>query len=281
MSHLAPRAGVGLKAAHARPILDTQAEAPLDGLWLEVHPENYMLPGGPQHAWLTALADRHALSFHGVGASLGGPDPLDGDHLTALRALIARYQPAQVSEHATWSAASGQYFPDLFPLPRTQAALTRLSAQVDAFQTAIGRTVLLENPSVYLPIKAEMDEPDFLAEVCRRTGCGLLVDVNNIYVSAQNVGGDAVAYIDAVDARLVGEIHLAGHAPDDAFPGLLIDTHGAPIAAPVWALYARLIERIGPRPTLIERDANIPEWPTLLAERNRADAILQDQGRAA
>jgi hypothetical protein len=270
MTPLAPRAGVGLKAAHARSILETQ----VDGLWLEIHPENYMVAGGPQHAWLSALAERHALSFHGVGASLGGPDPIDQDHMSNLKALIQRYEPAQVSEHATWSAANTRYHPDLFALPRTREALSHLCTQVDAFQTAIRRTILLENPSSYLPLKAEMDEPDFLAEVCRRTGCGLLVDVNNIFISANNVGGDAGAMIDAIDGQLVGEVHLAGHARDDQIPELLIDSHGAPIAAEVWALFERLITRIGPRPTIIERDANIPAWDELLDERDLADGVL-------
>jgi uncharacterized protein (UPF0276 family) len=271
MIPLSPRAGVGFKAAHARSILET---AP-DGLWLEVHPENYMVAGGPKLAWLEALAQTHALSFHGVGASLGGPDDLDTDHLKALKRLIDRFEPASVSEHATWSAGGGQYFPDLFPIPRTSVALQRLVDQVDRFQSAIGRRILLENPSVYLPIAAEMDEPDFLSEVCRRTGCGLLLDINNVFVSANNVGGDALSYLNAVDARLVGEIHLAGHDEDAAVKGLLIDTHGAAIAADVWALYERVIAQIGPRPTLIERDNNVPAFDVLMEERNRADALLQ------
>lgn len=270
MPPLVTRAGVGFKAAHARPILETQ----IDGLWLEVHPENYMVDGGPQLAWLTAMRERHPLSFHGVGASLGGPDPLDGAHLAALKALIDRFEPESVSEHATWSSAHGQYFPDLFPLPRTGAALTCLCDNIDAFQTALGRRILIENPTVYLPVTSEMDEPDFLAEVCARTGCGLLVDVNNVFVSANNVGGDPHAYLARVDGRWVGEIHLAGHEPDDNVADLLVDTHGAPITEAVWSLYEELIARIGPRPTLIERDTNLPSWPELLAERNRADAVL-------
>ena len=275
---LPARAGVGLKPEHYRAVLDSA----IDGLWLEVHPENYMVAGGPRLAWLDALRGQHSLSFHGVGASLGGPDPLDGDHLHALKQLIDRFEPASVSEHVAWCAAGGRYFADLFPLPRTDEALCHLINRIDAFQTALGRTILIENPSVYLPLKSEMDEPDFLVELCRRTGCGLLLDVNNVYVSAINTGFDAATYMDAIPGTYVGEVHLAGHEADarrgDA---LLIDTHGAPVAEAVWRLYHRLIDRIGSRPTLIERDANIPCFGDLIAERDRADALLQRQLEAA
>ena len=275
---LPQRAGIGLKPDHYRAILNCAAE----GLWLEAHPENYMVEGGPRLAWLEALRARHPLSFHGVGASLGGPDPIDTDHLKALKALIARFEPAVVSEHVAWSAAGGRYFADLFPLPRTDEALCWLAGRIDAFQTALGRAILVENPSVYLPLKSEVDEPDFLVELCKRTGCGLLLDVNNVFVSANNTGFDAGAYIDAIPGHLVGEVHLAGHEAD-ARKGasLLIDTHGAPVAEPVWALYERLILRIGSRPTLIERDANIPDFETLLAERDRADLALARELEAA
>lgn len=268
---LPPRAGIGLKPEHYRAVLDS---AP-DGLWLEVHPENYMIEGGPRLAWLEAIAGRHPISFHGVGASLGGPDPLDKHHLHALKRLIDRFAPAQVSEHVAWSAAGGRYFADLFPLPRTDETLCLLSERIDAFQCALGRTILVENPSVYLPIRSEMDEPDFLVELCQRTGCGLLLDVNNVYVSAANTHFDARAYVDAVPSHLVGEIHLAGHEADARRGAdLLIDTHGAPVADEVWALYERLIDRVGSRPTLIERDANIPSFAELIEERARAEAVL-------
>jgi hypothetical protein len=273
-----PRAGVGLKPDHYRAILDS---AP-GGLWLEAHPENYMVAGGPRLAWLEAIRERHALSFHGVGASLGGPDPLDGEHLRALNGLIHRFEPALVSEHVAWSAAGGRYFADLFPLPRTRAALGWIAERIDAFQSALGRSILVENPSVYLPLKSEMDEPDFLVEICRRAGCGILLDVNNVHVSANNTGFDPTAYIDAIPGHLVGEIHLAGCEPDAAKgAALLIDTHGAPISEPVWTLFHRLIGRIGPRPTLIERDADIPPFAELMAERERADAVLRPQLAAA
>lgn len=269
--HLPARAGIGLKPEHYRAVLDGD----VDGLWLEVHPENYMVDGGPRLAWLEAIRDRHPLSFHGVGASLGGPDPLDIQHLNKLRTLIDRFQPNVVSEHVAWSAAGGRYFADLFPLPRTDEALCCLTDRIDAFQRALGRSILIENPSVYLPLKSEMDEPDFLAELCRRTGCSLLLDVNNVHVSANNTGANARAYIDAIPGHLVGEIHLAGFEADARRgTSLLIDTHGAPVDEDVWRLYRRLIERIGSRPTLIERDANIPPFQELMAERNRADAAL-------
>lgn len=270
MTHLPPRAGVGLKADHAAAILETST----DGLWLEVHPENYMVAGGPRLAMLDAMAERFPLSFHGVGASLGGVDPFDEAHLAALKNLIDRFNPASVSEHATWSSSEGRYAPDLLPLPRTQKALLHLCERVDAFQSVIGRRILLENPSVYLRMQSELDEPDFLAEVARRTGCGLLLDINNVFVSAANTGGNGDAYIDRVDPRLVGEIHLAGHSEDDAVPGLLIDTHGAPIADGVWALYHRAIARLGAKPVLIERDNDIPSWAILKDERDRADDAL-------
>lgn len=269
---LPPRAGIGLKAEHYRAVLDSAVE----GLWLEVHPENYMVEGGPRLAWLEAIRERRPLSFHGVGASLGGPDPLDAQHLEGLRHLIDRFAPASVSEHVAWSAARGRYFADLFPLPRTDEALCWLADRIDAFQAAIGRSILVENPSVYLPIKSEMDEPDFLVELCQRTGCGLLLDVNNVHVSANNTGFDAGAYIDAIPGHLIGEVHLAGHEADARRgAALLVDTHGAPVAEPVWALYERLIARVGSRPTLIERDANIPPFEILMAERARADEALR------
>jgi len=229
--------------------------------------------------------------LHGVGLSLGGAEPLDRDHLMALLRLVDRFQPGLVSEHFAWSTRDGVYFADLFPVPTTRAALTVVCDHIDQTQTALGRQILLENPALYVELKGEMAEPDFLAEVCARTGCGLLLDVNNVYVSAHNVGRDARAYIDAIPAERVGEIHMAGHAADEG-PGadeglggvgsgnvgggaLLIDNHGAPIAEDVWDLYAYTLARIGPRPTLIERDANLPPFAELLAERDRADAALR------
>ncbi len=275
---LPPRCGVGLKPEHYRAALDTDA----DGLWFEIHPENYMCDGGPRHRWLAAARERTALSFHGVGASLGGPDPLDRGHLRRLHELVQRYEPAQISEHVAWSAAGGRYFADLFPLPYTREAARWLTDRIDAFQNAIGRRILIENPSVYVALKSEMSEAGFLAEVCAASGCGVLFDVNNAYVSANNLGSDARALIDAIPGRLVGEVHLAGHEPDTLLgEALLIDTHAAPVADPVWELYERLIARIGPKPTLIERDAALPPFSELLGERARAERVLADLAEAA
>lgn len=265
-------AGIGLKPDHYAEVLSAER-----ALWVEVHPENYMVDGGPRLAWLAALRDGRGLSFHGVGASLGGLDPLDRDHLAALAALIRRFEPDQVSEHATFSAAGGRYFADLLPLPRTREALVHLSARVAAFQDAIGRRVLIENPTNYLPFASEMDEPDFLVEVARRAGCGLLLDVNNVWIGAVNVGIDPRAYVDALPADLVGEIHVAGHAPDPNLgAGFLIDSHGAPVSEEVWDLLAHALDRLGPKPVLVERDADIPPFADLKAERDRAEGLIRD-----
>jgi uncharacterized protein (UPF0276 family) len=269
---IAPAAGLGLKPQHyAEAISD-----PAAGAWFEVHPENYMCDGGPRHTALAQVRDRHPLSFHGVGLSLAGDEAPDDMHLARLRRLADRYEPFVVSEHLAWSRRGGVYRPDLLPFPRTQAALQRISRHIDRTQEALGRRILIENPSLYLALNGhEYGETDFLVSLCRRTGCGLLLDVNNVHVSANNLGYSAEAYIDAIPAALVGEIHLAGHAPDPALgEDLLIDSHGAPVDDAVWRLYRRLIERTGPRPTLIERDDNIPAYADLAAERDAAARIL-------
>lgn len=267
-----PTAGLGLKAQH---YVEAHA-ATAAGLWFEVHPENYMCDGGPRLAWLEAIRSRHPLSLHGVGLSLASDADPDPDHLAALAKLADRFQPFVVSEHLAWSRSGGTYRPDLLPFPRTHGALDRIAANVSRTQDALRRSILIENPSLYVPLKGhEMDEVTFLAELGRRTGCGVLLDVNNVYVSANNLGFSAEAYIDAVPADLIGEIHLAGHAPDETHgPALLIDTHGAPIAEPVWRLYERLIRRVGARPTLIERDDQIPPFDDLLEERDRSADLL-------
>ncbi|MGK0267182.1 MAG: hypothetical protein ACI82N_001435 [Maricaulis sp.] len=266
-----PSAGLGLKPEYFRPALDEQAA----GLWFEVHPENYMSAGGPRLAWLDAIAASKPLSLHGVGLSLGGLEPPDPAHLQRWKTLIDRYQPVRISEHLAWSVHSGTYFNDLLPTPMTRAALDRFCAHVDAMQTALGRSVLIENPSRYLPLREEIPEAEFLAETVRRTGCGLLLDVNNLHVSAHNLGFDIAAWLDAIPGEAVGEIHLAGHEADLELGGeLLIDTHGAPIADPVWDLFETVIARLGPRPVLIERDNNIPAFGELLAERDRAQRVL-------
>lgn len=268
-------AGLGFKPEH----FDEAMTSPAADLWFEVHPENYMMAGGPRLAMLEALRRRRPLSLHGVGLSLAADRDPDREHLTRLKALVDRVQPALVSEHLAWSGWNGAYLPDLLPFPRTRAARDRLAANIGRTQDALGRTILVENPSLYLPLDGhEMGEAEMLAELCRRTGCGLLVDVNNIHVTATNLGFEPTAYLDALPAEAIGEIHLAGHRLD---PGgtLLIDSHDAPVAPAVWALYRRLVGRIGPRPTLIERDANLPPFADLMVERAHAEHIL-DQARA-
>ena len=246
------------------------------GLWFEVHPENYMVQGGPRLHWLERIRRVWPLSLHGVGLSLAGDERPDREHLARFRALIDRFEPFVVSEHLAWSQRGGVYHPDLLPFPRSRQALDRIVANLGRTQDALGRRVLIENPSLYLPIKGhEMSEVDFLADLAKRSGCGLLVDVNNIHVSANNLGFSAEAYLDAIPAAAVGELHLAGHAADENVgAALLIDTHGQPIAAAVWALYERLIARIGPKPTLIERDDNIPSFDMLIDERDIACGIM-------
>lgn len=264
-------AGLGLKPQHYDDALASDAA----GLWFEVHPENYMSAGGSRLAALEKVRGRRPVSLHGVGLSLAADADPDREHLAALKRLVDRFEPFVVSEHLAWSTHRGAHQPDLLPFPRTQAALTRIAANIGRMQDALGRTVLIENPSLYLPLTGhDLDEVEFLKALVGRTGCGLLVDVNNVFVSASNLGYAPEAYLDAIPAEAVGEIHLAGHGADEGGSDLLIDTHGAPIAEPVWALYRRLIHRIGPRPTLIERDDDIPAFAVLMAERDRAAGEL-------
>jgi uncharacterized protein (UPF0276 family) len=265
------RVGVGFKAQHAEEVL----EAPPELGWLEVHPENYMVPGGPRHALLEAARERYPLSLHGVALSLGGAERPDREHLSALRALIDRHQPGLVSEHLAWSAQDGVYFADLLPLPLNAETLDRLCRNIDEAQDFLGRRILIENPANYLALPgSDVPEPEFLTAAAQRTGCGLLVDVNNIYVSARNLGLDADAYLDALPADLIGEIHVAGHTQDEAEEGLLIDTHGSPVATEVWRLLVRLIVRSGPKPILVEWDSHVPSWPVLHGEVRKAQAVL-------
>ena len=266
-------AGLGLKPQHYEAALACRA----DGLWFEVHPENYFVAGGPRLAWLEAIRARHPVSLHGVALSLAADAPPDAGHLTRLAALAERIQPALVSEHLAWSSWRGAYQPDLLPFPRTTEALQRIAENIARAQDALGRRIAIENPAHYLRIDTHAwDETDFLAELARRSGCGLLLDVNNVYVGAHNLGYSAAAYLDAFPGDAVTEIHLAGHTPDpDLGHALLVDSHDAPVAPAVWALYARLIARIGPRATLIERDDKLPEFAALLAERDRAHALLR------
>ena len=279
---MSPTAGLGLKSQHYAEALDAAAE----GLWFEVHPENYMAAGGPRLRWLEAIRAKRPLSLHGVGLSLAADADPDPNHLAALKALAERFAPFVVSEHLAWSTYRGVHQPDLLPFPRTRAALNRIAANIGRTQDALGRAILVENPSLYLPLTGhDLDETDFLVELTRRAGCGLLVDVNNVFISASNLGYAAEAYLDALPTEAIGEIHLAGHGVDanEARSGsaLLIDTHGAPVAEPVWALYHRLIQRIGPRPTLIERDDDIPAFEVLMAERDRAHGMLTGTGACA
>ncbi|WP_443218333.1 MNIO family bufferin maturase [Pseudomonas sp. TNT2022 ID1044] len=263
--------GLGLKPDHYQQALECAAQ----GLWFEVHPENYMVGGGPRLAWLEAIGSRHPLSLHGVSLSLAADCPPDETHLKRLKALADRVQPALISEHLAWSTWRGQYHPDLLPFPRTSEALRRITSNIQCTQETLGRRIAIENPTHYLHLDGhDYSELDFLAELTVRTGCGLLLDVNNVHISAKNLGFDASAYLDAFPANAIMEIHLAGHSEDPGNSTLLIDTHDAPIAEDVWSLYQRLIARVGSRPTLIERDDNIPEFDVLLDERERAQALL-------
>ena len=272
-------AGLGLKPAHYDDAVGCAAE----GLWFEVHPENYMVAGGPRLRWLDAVRAAHPVSLHGVSLSLAGDQAPDAGHLRRLAELVRRVEPALVSEHLAWSSFGGVHFPDLLPFPRSTEALRRIADNIERTQSALGRRIAIENPSHYLRIDTHAwDEIDFLAELVRRTGCGLLLDVNNVHVSSRNLCFDASAWLDRFPGEAVMEIHLAGHSSDPALgDSLLIDSHDAPVAPEVWALYRRLVERIGARPTLIERDGNVPAFDALLVERDMAAAELKRVANAA
>jgi uncharacterized protein len=264
-------AGIGLRSPHLDEIIATR---PAVG-WLEAHPENYMA-GGPAPRALERIRRDYPVSLHGVGLSLGSADRPDPRHLGRLKALVDRIEPALVSEHLSWSTTGAGYLNHLLPLPYTEESLAVLSRNVEQVQALLGRPLLVENPSIYLRfIHSPIPEPEFLAELARRTGCGLLCDVNNIHVTAHNVGLDAVAYLEALPPEAVGEIHLAGHARNDA-DGLtiLIDDHGSRVAPEVWALYVRALARLGPVPTLVEWDTDIPSLDVLLGEAREADRLI-------
>ncbi|MFV2053562.1 DUF692 domain-containing protein [Aliiroseovarius sp. YM-037] len=270
---LPTRPGVGYKPQHFSNIMEDAA--PVE--WLEIHAENYMGDGGRPLAQLRALAERFPFSVHGVGLSIGGEAALDPDHLTRLAHLVGWLNPARFSEHLAWSTHDSHFLNDLLPLPYTEATLARVVEHVDQVQNAVGRQMLLENPSTYLAFtETTMEEVDFLAEIARRSGCGLLLDVNNVFVSATNQKTDAKSYIDAFPLKYVGEIHLGGHDEDadDTGAPLLIDSHGTEVVDPVWALYDYTISKTGPMPTLIEWDTDVPDWPTLAAEASRAARVL-------
>lgn len=271
---LPARPGVGYKAQHFNDIL----ENPDPVEWLEIHAENYMGDGGRPLAQLRHLAERFAFSVHGVGLSIGGEAALDEDHLARLKHLCDWLKPASFSEHLAWSSHDESFLNDLLPLPYTKATVARVAEHIDRVQEVLGRRMLLENPSSYLAFDgAEMGEVEFLREVARRTGCGLLLDVNNVFVSATNLNFNAADYLADFPVELVGEIHLGGHAvdADDHGAPLLIDSHGTQVVDPVWQLYAGLIEQAGPLPTLIEWDNDVPDWPVLADEARRAAAILE------
>jgi len=275
---LPARAGLGLKPEHYRAIIDTLPDIG----FFEVHAENYMGAGGPPHRYLTAIRERYPLSLHGVGLSIGADRPLDQGHLARLKQLIDRYSPALFSEHLAWSSHDVGFLNDLLPLPYTDETLVRVVEHVDQVQDVLGRQMLLENPSTYLAfIESTWSETDFIAEIVRRTGCGLLLDVNNVHVACTNQEWSPIAYLDAYPLSHVQEIHLAGFAPDADEEGrpLLIDAHDRPVEEIVWGLFAHTIERIGPVPTLIEWDANLPHWPTLKAEAERAERMMVDIDR--
>lgn len=266
---------MGLKAEHYRTVLDTR---PAVG-WFEVHPENYMLDGGPPLRYLEAVRRDYPLSLHGVGMSLGSCGPPPRDHLRRLKALADRFQPFAVSEHLSWSRAGDLFLADLLPVPMTREALAAMADNVARAQDFLQRRLLIENPSTYLRFAGEeVPEPEFLGELARRTGCGLLLDVNNLFVCARNHAFDPLAWLDAFALEAVEEIHVAGHAVDEAEGGrILVDDHGSPVIGEVWALYREALARRGAAvPTLVERDANLPPFEDLLAEARYADRVARE-----
>jgi uncharacterized protein len=277
-SHLPVATGIGLRAAHHEQV---SAEHPKVA-WLEVHTENF-LGGGAAPTLLEALRDRYEISLHGVGLSLGSADGLDEDHLSRVAALVKRIEPAAVSDHVSWSITGGVYFNDLLPIPYDEEALAIMASNVMRFHEAIGRTVMVENPSTYLRhAQSDRAEPQFLAELCQRSGCGLLLDVNNVFVSAENHGDDASARLAAIAHLPIGEIHLSGHhLRRIGNRSIRIDDHGSPVSDQVWSLYERALALIGPRPTLIEWDSALPPLEVLLAEAGKAQARLDDSKRSA
>ena len=272
MTALPAAPGLGFKPEHFPAIRETR---PALGFF-EIHAENYMGAGGPPHRQLTALRQDYAISLHGVGLSIGGPGRLDADHLARLRALIDRYQPESFSEHLAWSSHGAEYLNDLLPLPYTPETLNIVCDHIDEVQDRLGRRMLLENPATYVLFEqSTLTETDFLTRIARRTGCGLLLDINNVFVSTTNHRTDARAYLADFPLDKVGEIHLGGHAEEELPSGpLLIDDHGSPVADPVWVLYAETVARAGALPTLIEWDNDVPPFAELLAEARRAAGIL-------
>ncbi len=263
-------AGIGLRSAHYEAILDEIPDIP----WLEALTDNYLNPGGRPLAMLMAVREHYPLTLHGVGMSLGGIDPLDASYFKALRGLIDRVAPVYVSDHLCWTHHAGVHSNDLLPMPYTEDALRHVTERIRQVQETLGREILIENVSSYLSYQAsEMSEAEFLAEVVQQAGCGLLCDVNNIYVSAHNHGDDPLAYLDCLPKEAIRELHLAGFADQGDF---LLDTHGAAVHEEVWQLYQEALARFGPVPTLIEWDTDIPELSVLLAEREKAASLMRE-----
>lgn len=269
--------GIGLKPQHYEALLDPDHPTPPE--WVEVHPQNYFGDGGPPHRWLSAISDIFPLSFHSVGLSLGSVDGLNEYDLDRLAILCDRYRPASVSDHLSFSGNAHNRLADLLPVPYTLASLEHFAREIDKVQDRLKRSILIENPSRYLDYRGnDLTEVEFIECLLSKTGCGLLLDINNVEVSATNLGFSAEAYIDAIDPHYVGEIHLAGHSVElhDSGP-LLIDDHGSKVTQATWNLYRRFIERAGPRPTLIEWDTDIPELKELMAEAGKAAEMMREQ----
>lgn len=278
--------GTGLKPQHYEALLDPDAPSGRPG-WVEVHPQNYFgtpdyWGGGPPHRWLTAIAEICPLSFHSVGLSLGSADGLNQYDLDRLVVLCDRYRPASVSDHLSFSGNAHNRFADLLPVPYTRASLDHFAGEIGKVQDRLKRKILIENPSRYLAYQGDsMSEAEFIERLIGKTGCGLLFDINNVEVSATNLGFSVADYVDAIDPDWVGEIHLAGHAVEHHDSGpLLIDDHGSGVTDTTWNLYRRFIERAGPKPTLVEWDTDVPEYPILMAEVDKAQAIM-DEARHA
>ena len=273
-ARILPSAGASFKHTHLDDILaDTDPVG-----FLEIHAENYMGDGGFPHRALERVRQDYPISLHGVCMSIGGPQPLSMDHLARFKSLVERYEPGLVSEHLAWSTHDDVFMNDLLPLPYTEETLVHVCAHVDQMQSFIGRQILLENPSTYVVFdNSTMSETDFIREIARRTGCGLLLDVNNVFVSATNHGYSPLSYLMDFPLELVGEIHLAGHAEqeDDEGERLLIDSHDAPVADPVWDLYEIVVRQAGPIATLVEWDSDLPDWPVLKSEAVAAERILE------
>ena len=273
---LPQRAGVGLKADHYHHILETKPDIG----WFEIHPENYMGAGGPPHNYLSKIRENYALSVHGVGLSIGGAEPLDQQHLARLKSIVDRFEPQSFSEHLAWSSHQGRYFNDLLAVPYTSETLQTVCDHIDEIQTSLGRTMLLENPATYISFEnSTLDEIDFLSTIARTTGCGLLLDVNNVFVSCTNHQLDAPGYIKRFPHQYVGEIHLAGHGEDldDSGAKILIDAHDREVCDDVWELYELALETGCVAPTLIEWDNDIPSWKTLFRQAQMAEKHMQAQ----